>query len=56
MLELRAIRHHYDGHLVLDLDAFRVAAGARIAIVGPNGSGKSTLLRILALLERPTEG
>ena len=56
MLELRAIRHHYDGRLVLDLDAFRVAAGARIAIVGPNGSGKSTLLRILALLERPTEG
>jgi len=56
VLELRAIRHHYDGRLVLDLDAFRVAAGARIAIVGPNGSGKSTLLRILALLERPTEG
>ena len=56
MLELRGVRHRYDGRLVLELDAFRVAPLARIAIVGPNGAGKSTLLRILALLERPTEG
>ena len=56
MLELVAVRHRYDGRLVLDLDRFAVAPGAAVAIVGPNGSGKSTLLRLLALLERPSEG
>ncbi|HYK81769.1 MAG TPA: ATP-binding cassette domain-containing protein [Gemmatimonadales bacterium] len=56
MLELRGVRHRYDGRVVLDLERFSVAPGALIAIVGPNGAGKSTLLRLLALLERPTEG
>jgi tungstate transport system ATP-binding protein len=56
MVELRAVRHRYEGRLVLDLERFAVPAGAAVAIVGPNGSGKSTLLRLLALLERPSEG
>ena len=56
MLELAGVRHVYGGRVVLDLDRFVVARGARVAIVGANGSGKSTLLRLLALLERPTEG
>ena len=56
MLELRDVRHRYDGRVVLELARFAVAPGAWIAIVGPNGAGKSTLLRLLALLERPTEG
>jgi tungstate transport system ATP-binding protein len=56
MLELVGVRHRYEGRLVLDLERFSVPPGAALAIVGPNGSGKSTLLRLLALLERPTEG
>ena len=56
MLELRGVRHRYDGRLVLNLDHFGVPAGALLAVVGHNGSGKSTLLRLLALLETPTEG
>ena len=56
MLELCGVRHRYDGRVVLDLERFAVPPGALIAIVGPNGAGKSTLLRLLALLERPTEG
>src|SRR2546430_12749339 len=56
MLELRGVRHRYDGRLVLDLDQFIVPRGALLAIVGHNGAGKSTLLRLLALLETPTEG
>jgi tungstate transport system ATP-binding protein len=56
VVELRGVRHRYDGRLVLDLDQFAVPAGALLAVVGHNGAGKSTLLRLLALLERPTEG
>src|SRR5205814_8658909 len=56
MLELVGVRHRYDGRVVLDVERFAVAPGSGIAIVGPNGSGKSTLLRLLALLERPSEG
>jgi tungstate transport system ATP-binding protein len=56
MLELVGVRHRYGTRTVLDIERFTVPRGALIAIVGPNGSGKSTLLRMLALLERPTEG
>lgn len=56
MVELRGVRHRYEGRLVLDLERFAVPAGAVLAVVGHNGSGKSTLLRLLALLEAPTEG
>lgn len=35
---------------------FSISEGECLVVSGPNGSGKSTLLRILAGLERPTEG
>ncbi len=56
MLELRGVRHRYEGRTVLELESFTLAPGMVTAVVGPNGSGKSTLLRLLALLERPTTG
>ena len=33
-----------------------VAPGQALAILGPNGSGKSTLLRVLAAIQRPSQG
>src|SRR6267378_2359265 len=56
MLELRGVRHRYEGRVVLDLEQFTVPPTGTVAVVGHNGAGKSTLLRLLALLETPTEG
>jgi tungstate transport system ATP-binding protein len=56
MLELRGVRHRYEGRVVLDLAQFTVPRSGTVAVVGHNGAGKSTLLRLLALLEAPTEG
>src|SRR5216683_719295 len=56
MLELRGVRHRYEGRVVLHLEQFTVPGTGTVAVVGHNGAGKSTLLRLLALLEAPTEG
>src|SRR5882672_8229597 len=56
MLELRGVRHRYEGRVVLELEQFTVPRTGTVSVVGHNGAGKSTLLRLLALLEPPTEG
>ncbi len=35
---------------------FEIERGMKIGLVGPNGAGKSTLLKLLAEVERPTNG
>jgi sulfate transport system ATP-binding protein len=40
----------------LDDVSFEARAGTLTALVGPDGAGKTTLLRLIAGLERPTEG
>ncbi len=53
---LKKVRHFYSGRCVLDIPDLDIEQGEIIGLLGANGSGKSTLLRILAFLERPTEG
>ena len=54
--ELIGVSKRYDKIEALRKVSFSVKSGEFLTIVGPNGSGKTTLLKILAFLERPTEG
>ncbi len=54
-IELNDLNHHYDVHVLRDLN-FVLDGYKSIAIIGVSGSGKSTLLRILSGLEQPTSG
>jgi NitT/TauT family transport system ATP-binding protein len=45
-----------DRKLVLDDVSFELISGQFMALVGSSGSGKSTVMRLIAGLERPTEG
>lgn len=56
LLHLQAVRHHYNGRLVLDIPELQITKGSITGLAGPNGSGKSTLLRILALMEKSSTG
>ncbi len=52
----RVVSQSFLRRTVLDEISFNIAQGEFVAIVGPSGCGKSTLLRLLAGLERPTQG
>lgn len=59
-IDVRGVSHAFDLHgsrlPVLDAIDLTVAAGEFVALLGPSGCGKSTLLRLVAGLERPSEG
>ncbi|WP_445258786.1 ABC-F family ATP-binding cassette domain-containing protein [Nocardioides aurantiacus] len=47
-VEVAGVRYELpDGRVLLDEVSFRVADGAKVALVGANGAGKTTLLRIV---------
>jgi len=57
-VEARELRFRWPGAEtdVLDLPAFRLAAGERVFLQGPSGSGKSTLLALLGGVLAPRAG
>ena len=56
VLTTHKLSKYFGGQDIFENLNLTVNQGERIALVGPNGEGKTTLLRILAGLERPTEG
>lgn len=56
ILDLKGIKHIYNGKKVLDVPDFSLEKGQIHGLVGPNGSGKTTLLSIMSLILRPTQG
>ncbi len=55
-IEVRDLSMIYAGKSVLDHVSFRVAPGARTAIIGPTAAGKSQLLLAMTGLLTPTSG
>jgi len=55
-VEVRQVSHKYGQLEALKKINMIFDGGEVTALIGPNGSGKSTLLRIIAGLEKPTEG
>src|SRR5436190_4219289 len=53
---MRNVRGAHGDKVVLDDVTLAFLPGAKIGVVGPNGAGKSSLLRIMAGLDRPSNG
>jgi spermidine/putrescine transport system ATP-binding protein len=56
VLQLVDVRKVFDGFAAVDGISLDIQEGEFVTVVGPSGSGKTTLLRMLAGLERPSEG
>lgn len=56
VLELRQVSRRFGSVSVLDAIDVAVAEGSFTALLGSSGCGKSTTLRIMAGLDRPSEG
>ncbi|MFE2373829.1 energy-dependent translational throttle protein EttA [Streptomyces sp. NPDC059398] len=53
---MRDARMAHGEKVILDDVTLSFLPGAKVGVVGPNGAGKSSVLRIMAGLDRPTDG
>src|SRR4051794_34402767 len=56
ILTAHNLAQSFDNHAIFRGISAKIEHGNKIGLVGPNGVGKTSLLRIMAGLERPTEG
>ncbi len=56
LVTIDKVSHQYSERVLLDSVNLLINSGDRIGLIGVNGSGKTTLLRLIAGLERPSEG
>lgn len=56
LVELRNVSKRYENVPALDKINLEIKRGEILAIIGNSGAGKTTLLRILAMLEKQSEG
>ncbi|MBV5286690.1 MAG: ATP-binding cassette domain-containing protein [Methyloversatilis discipulorum] len=57
MIRFEQVTKRYPGgHTALERVDIDIARGEIVVVTGHSGAGKSTLLKLLAVLERPTEG
>ena len=57
MLELQGVSKQYpDGQVALDSIDLSLGEGEMAFLTGHSGAGKSTLLKLIALIERPSQG
>jgi len=56
LVTLSDVDKSYGNLTVYEKLNFQVERGMKIGLVGPNGAGKSTLLKLLAEVEKPTDG
>ncbi len=56
MIQVRDLVVRFNGVTALTMPEMDIDRGEHVGIHGPNGSGKTTLMRVLAGLQKPSEG
>jgi putative ABC transport system ATP-binding protein len=57
MIHIESLIFHYpSGEFRLEIPAFTVARGEKMAVIGPSGSGKTTLLNLISGIMTPVKG